>query len=876
MNVSQIHDSLKKIFKSDGYRIVCCFEPGAEVRGDLDDIELKDIVLLRLDQKAALEIKQVVELEDSMGQYLIYSPTEEPEPTDDWLLDVRLYSHTFYADRASIILNELGLTNLSLRQHISKNLKFFKSQDRVSRLVRWVRPEDGEQELELKILAVLAGAAQPDAFSILMSLYSGMPDGTDTKLFPQHWEWEEIEKYHLESAFWNLMKRTFGYSFENPNLQDFLIRLLVTDLAQGLTCELPESFNHLKLPKSKQAINASVFLAQWRSNLTRYHRYNALSAMIASEIKAEERMQELDVSCLVDAMTFEIVERTIIRSLRDELSQPGAMIHLEEITGIIEKRRSGHWVYGFPVAKDGSESNYSTIYDALQSAAELLDLRQAHEDSLNYSNLRDAYVAYEQDLYRFDQLYRLFHEAADKVELEGKDILKGLRTVVEDCYSGWFIDRLSLAWTENVVSKDSPGEISNWGVESRNRQDDFYGIHVEPALKTYPQGKVYVVISDAFRYEAARELEDLLNSKNRFDANLQSQLAVLPSYTSLGMAALLPHEKMGIKDGANLEVLVDEQPASSTDQRGKILAGKDGGSVKYESLMELSRDEGRAFVKPFRLLYVYHNQIDAVGDSASTEQNTFRAVRTAIEELAAVVGFIINNLNGSMVIITSDHGFLYQELSPGDLEKSTLKDKPSGTIQAKKRYLMGRNLGKGTKVLHGYLSDTADIEGDMEFWIPKGVNRFHFVGGAKFIHGGAMPQEVVLPVLTVRAPRGKAREEVAVRKVNVSLLGSVRKIVNNIQRFEFIQVEAASDKVRGRILTVSLRDSEELISNEVTLNFDSKSSSMDDRKLSAKIILKSQQFDKQREYSLVLRDPDTQVEFERTPVTIDLAFTSDF
>ena len=31
----------------------------------------------------------------------------------------------------------------------------------------------------------------------------------------------------------------------------------------------------------------------------------------------------------------------------------------------------------------------------------------------------------------------------------------------------------------------------------------------------------------------------------------------------------------------------------------------------------------------------------------------------------------------------------------------------------------------------------------MEFWIPKAAQRFHFTGGARFIHGGAMLQEIV-------------------------------------------------------------------------------------------------------------------------------------
>jgi hypothetical protein len=57
------------------------------------------------------------------------------------------------------------------------------------------------------------------------------------------------------------------------------------------------------------------------------------------------------------------------------------------------------------------------------------------------------------------------------------------------------------------------------------------------------------------------------------------------------------------------------------------------------------------------------------------------------------------------------------------------------------------------------LSVTAGADGDMEFWIPKGANLFHFVGGARFVHGGAMPQEIVVPVVTVKHIRGKSAQD---------------------------------------------------------------------------------------------------------------------
>jgi hypothetical protein len=59
-----------------------------------------------------------------------------------------------------------------------------------------------------------------------------------------------------------------------------------------------------------------------------------------------------------------------------------------------------------------------------------------------------------------------------------------------------------------------------------------------------PDRRVVVIISDAFRYEAAEELFRAMNGTDRYKAKLESMLGVLPSYTALGMAALLPHKQL--------------------------------------------------------------------------------------------------------------------------------------------------------------------------------------------------------------------------------------------------------------------------------------------------------------------------------------------
>ena len=139
-----------------------------------------------------------------------------------------------------------------------------------------------------------------------------------------------------------------------------------------------------------------------------------------------------------------------------------------------------------------------------------------------------------------------------------------------------------------------------------------------------------------------------------------------------------------------------------------------------------------------------------------------------------------------------------------------------------------------------------------------------------------MLQEIVVPILTVKELSGQAKEKSSIRKVDISLLGSLHKVVNNVQRFDFVQTDSVSERILPRTLSVSLRDGDDLISNEVTLTFDSKSSSMEDRKKSAKLMVKAGQYDKKREYSLVLRDAETKIEYLRIPMKIDLAFSNDF
>ena len=218
---------------------------------------------------------------------------------------------------------------------------------------------------------------------------------------------------------------------------------------------------------------------------------------------------------------------------------------------------------------------------------------------------------------------------------------------------------------------------------------------------------------------------------------------------------------------------------------------------------------------------------------------------------------------------------MYQESALDAADKSTLDEKPTGTLIAKKRYLIGNSLGITSKAWAGNTAVTAGTtaDGSLDFWVPKGASRFHFAGGARFVHGSAMPQEVVVPLVTVRVSESDSAKT---KSVSISLLGSTNKVVTNTQRFEFIQTDAVSERVLPRTVVVSLRDGEKLISDEQTVTFDSNSQLLDERKRSVFLTVVSGNYDSYKRYDLVMRDAVTKVEVLRHQVQIDLAFGNDF
>lgn len=864
--LERIIDSLQKQFS--GSRVVWWEDPQGEFSETLEALTLQNVQILRRSATPALAIKRQVEVLDPVGLFLIYEDRIRPDPDQDWLLDIRLYAAPFAADRTSMLLQELGLRQHSLRGHLKVRSAFFASKERVARIHRLLSPDDDEAALDMKILAVLVKVEQAELFAVLTAIFATLAEAEDLE---NNQLWDSITKFDMQPVFWQLIQKAFGYQHSEPTLRHFLVRLFATDMGHALHAQAPANLKALQLNPARAA-NVAVFLSQWRDSTLRQHSYDRLSKRIATDLRPAELLAQVPLEALMAVSTFVDVERLIAERLRDAVLSNTSEAVGQQLRDMASRRMDGYWASPrWPDNDDANRSIWCGYYRSLIAASELFELKLRYAAGFSFASAEACYSAYTSELYRFDQLYRSYHEAADAVYARSPDALSPLTTRVEQDYLNGFLQPLAQKWGSFLDA----GLLQQWQLPDVPNQQNFYAEHVERYLKGGEDRRVFVVISDALRYEVAQELNESLNGKYRFSSELSSQLGVLPSYTKLGMASLLPHKVLSYTDAGLVQV--DGLSSDGLESRNKILAGVNGLALRAEDFLNMNKTDGRELIKPYRVIYIYHNKIDAVGDASSTESSTFSACRDAIGELESIVSRIINNLNGHRVLVTADHGFLFQDSALEALDKSKLLAKPAGSIVSKKRYLIGRNLGSSDQVHAGFIRDTAGISDDMMFWSPKGVNRFHFVGGARFIHGGASLQEVAVPVLKVQQVRGQKAKETAVRKAQVTVLGNNFTITTNRYVFNLLQTEPVSERVHPAVLRVGLFDEAgEAVSVVEQVSMDSDSQNLDQRQRKVILTLLNRPFSSSERYFFKLLDTETDVEQFRIDVRINLAISNDF
>jgi uncharacterized protein (TIGR02687 family) len=440
-------------------------------------------------------------------------------------------------------------------------------------------------------------------------------------------------------------------------------------------------------------------------------------------------------------------------------------------------------------------------FEALLQGTLILEL--VHKFDLHCFDFETATKNYVDSWYQVDMAYRKFVSAA-KTNEDFSDEFEAFVKLVEATYVNKFQNSIGEKWQSVLHS------TASWsGVGSVRMARDFFKHNVRVPLSN-EKNKIAVIISDAMRFEIGVEASNRLSNQG-YDIKVESMISPLPSYTQLGMAALLPNTSISLHP-ENKTVTVDGKSSAGIENRRKILAGEGGSAMDFETLVT----EGNLKEKLAgnRLWYIYHNQIDKVGDNAASEGSVFDAVERTFEDLKTVIQKL-KAAGFNRIFITADHGFLYQDSEIP--EHGFLSTVPEGDVTEfmNRRFIIGKGLHPDNGLKH-FTSSQLGYDCDYEVQLPASSLRLRRRGsGLRFVHGGASLQEVVVPLLDLTKSAKKSSAQVEV----VLSPGVSTKITTGIAALSFTQTEPLSDDLAARELRISIFQGATRLSTSETIVF---------------------------------------------------------
>jgi uncharacterized protein (TIGR02687 family) len=834
MSNAKIQQALGNLF--DKQRIVFWYDTRREFRSDFEALALPGVEKIELANNEFGVKYRVLRVQPEQ-KFLLFKDGPEPEHLANWLLDVQLASgHTFRTDQVALWLAELEL-GPDAHPLLEAHLAFFEDRLRRERLKALLQPGDSDKAMRQKMLAVCVGNDDPRLDAMLEALLAELAHDNDSGM-------KLMARSGLDTHFWESMKRAYGYASEPPGLQDFVIELFNSCFLSEVDVEF----------RPRLSSEAKVFIRRWKDSRSHAEAFERLSARCAKILQIEDRLQSLEFRTLMSVDEFEAVDLKILSDLVREVV--ARTVSAQEVEQWVRLRRQGHWF-----------ERHQHVYLAIEHAAlfmQTLELAQ-----LEMSSLADGVHKYSQGWFRLDQRYRKFiHHATQSGQAT---LLQALSLQMENLYTNNYLSHLNVRWQRCVDA------CQHWEADPVVRQTEFFQRFVQPVLTR--KGKVCVVISDAFRFEVGEELQSLIRREDRFEAELAPALSCLPSYTQLGMASLLPHQSLEIVQGDSGEVMADGVSATGAANRARILARTVAASttVLAKDVLAMGKDDSRALVRDHDVVYVYHNHIDKTGDTRDTEERVFEAAEQTLHELLRVIKKLAN-ANAGHILVTADHGFIYQHHPLQDSD--FLSTEPSGSeiLYTDRRFVLGHGLHENAS-FKTFKPEQLGLKGSLEVQIPKSIHRLRLKGsGSRFVHGGATLQEVVIPVISINKKR-----QSDVGKVEVDLIGGGGKTITTGQLAVVLyQTEPVTDKRQPRRLRVGLYTlSGEPISDAQELTFDLTSSNPRDREVALRFIL-SRKADACNNQQVELRleervDETTHyTRYQAVRYTIRRSFTSEF
>ncbi len=842
MDIQEIQDQLNRKLSGSRRKLVFWYDDDGSYEEEVDHLQLAEgNKLWKLTGRNYFATKLLIEEQDPESGYLIYAPFPRPADKENSLADMFYYAEHFYSDKLLQLMGELKIPG-ECEEQVKKYKKFWTSGN-TARFRALEIQEYTPETIDLGIICALAGVKTLRFEEALRRIVlAGTKDNVVFK---------KLVNQKIQGVFWQLCRKNYGYEDENPTLEKFLRSMVVTYIDAQMAGNEPEEWKKFRASKQNDAF---IFVKNLMGNEESRAFYDSLAERTARELDVKGVLLHIPLPRVLACDAFSEFDENLIDWMISKIED-----HMldERIDGLsIPEICKLRMETGYHFS-DAYREKYQMMYYAYEA------IRQVSLHTVQTS-VREEVEAYGAKTYWIDTCYRKFYYYLDRVGMS--ENVEKIRDLVENMYTNRYLAHVTCHW--NQLLSDQA-----YRTYAGAKEENFFYSYVEPFMREGgKEGRVVVIISDGLRYECGRELMDNLELDEKCDGSLDLMLGVLPSETTLGMAALLPHEEIRVDE--NLNIYADGLPCgNSLLERQRILQRTVPRSACYDfdRVRNAKQAEVRQMFQDKDLVYIYQNQIDSRGEGQRSENEVFHACQEAMGEIQEMIRRLTGYISNTRYLVTGDHGFIYKREKLEESDKIAVDALHPG--YKNKRFLLSKSPIQSDALTSRSL---AYLGKSNETYVttPLGADIMKMPGGGQnYVHGGSSLQEMAIPVLKITTFKGKQETDF----VNVELSTFNHRVTDIQIKLDFMQMEPVTDTVKPRRLLAFFVDGDgHKISFDVPITANRKDPDPKKRLFTEKFTLKSGRYVRGQEYFLVLADQDQETkELRRYKFEIDISEESE-
>lgn len=830
--------------KSRNRKIIFWYDAKKDYEELLNELELENTEIIRYDNNS-LWIRYHIEKEELNKNIVIYLPFERQKGVNNELLDIETANSDliFNPDSTTMRLKNLGLSD-ECRAVIKKYNRFFNNKIRENDFKVFDIEDKNNENIDYIITAILLGIKSINVDDIIKNIIKIYYD--DKKRY------EALFKFGNEEFILNLINKYFGSKITSTEEMENVFKSLVFTYFAASISNINKLNRYGKYLLQTRVTNSQVFVNNLMRDKSTRKYFELISNDISKEFGIEELISTIDIEDYKNADAFSIIDDNIILYIVNQLFN--SINEFERYNELITLRESKYWY-----------EKYYNEYNFLKVVSKYFEVVNRVQTLIKTFEIEKFVELYTNELYLVDTLYRKMYYFFDNIR--DKDNFINLKNKVENNYTNTYMLELSLKWNDTIEN------INRYDVNKLTMQNKFFDKYIKSQAESSKNGRTIVIISDAFRYECAKELNEKLKVFGT-KSDIYYMLGLVPSYTQLGMAALLPNKELSrdpnYKDKGSDNIFVDGINSVGIENRERILTKvvPEGLAIQYEELYAMTKSEWKKIFSGKKVVYIYHDVVDKAGEH--DENNVFEACEKSIKQIEGLVKDLHTTFSGVNCYISADHGFFYKRGKVEDYQK-TLKDVNATRQKVRYSYTDKKSEEEGIVSIN---LDYIFGENSGYVNIPKGQNVFSKQGGGiNYVHGGILPQEIIIPVIDFKSTRTSEES----KKVGITYSGLSTKITNAITYLEFLQDNKVDENnLECRYLLHFEDENGNRVSDECTIVANYTNAEVKDRFFKEKFVFKNIDYNRDKNYYLVIVDEETGIEKQRIKFIIDIAIINNF